>query len=217
MSKAGVGLAAEELAGAGAADEFAGVDDGAAAGEDGFGRAFDVDALEHGIVHAHVVGFGADDLFVIGIEDDEVGVGAYGDGAFARVEAKEFCGSGGDKLDKAVRRKTLAVDAAGVNQAQAVLDAGAAVGNLGEVVLAQFFFLLEAEGAVISGDDLQSVFGEALPEFFLVPLFAEGRSENVLRAFKAGGVHIFQREIQVLRAGLRVGGQAAVTGFADFF
>src|SRR5258705_3248555 len=31
-----VGLAAQELAGAGAADEFAGVDDGTAAGEDGF-------------------------------------------------------------------------------------------------------------------------------------------------------------------------------------
>src|SRR5260370_40324429 len=102
MSKAGVGLAAEELAGAGAADEFAGVDDGAAAGEGGFGRAFDVGALEDGRVHAPVVGFGADDLFVIGIEDDEVGVGAYGDGAFAGVEAKAFCRSGCDKLGKAV-------------------------------------------------------------------------------------------------------------------
>src|SRR6266478_8191579 len=96
----GVGLAAEELAGAGAADEFAGVDDGAAAGEDGFGRAFDADALEHGIVHAHVVGLGADDFLVVGIEDHQVGVGADGDGAFARVEAEEFCGGGFNKLDK---------------------------------------------------------------------------------------------------------------------
>src|SRR2546428_13841770 len=85
--QAGIGLAAEELAGAGAADEFAVVDDGAAAGEDGFGRAFDLNALEHGIVHAHVMGFGADNFFVIRIEDDEVGVGADGDGPFAGVEA----------------------------------------------------------------------------------------------------------------------------------
>src|SRR5881296_3680035 len=70
--KAGVGLAAEELAGTGAADEFAGV----AAGEDGLGGAFDLDAFKHGIVHAHVVGFGADDFFVVGIEDHHVGVGA---------------------------------------------------------------------------------------------------------------------------------------------
>ncbi len=93
-------MAPEELAGAGAADEFTGVDDGAAAGEDGSGRTFDLDALEHGIVHAHVMGFGADDFFVIGIEDDQVGVGADGDGAFAWVKAEEFCGRGGDELDE---------------------------------------------------------------------------------------------------------------------
>ncbi len=116
MSQASVGLAAEELAGAGAADEFAGVDDGAAAGEDGFGRAFDADALEHGIVHAHVVGFRADDFFVVGIEDDQVCVGADGDSAFARVEAEEFCGRGCDELDKTVRRKMFAVDSAGINE-----------------------------------------------------------------------------------------------------
>src|SRR6266851_3054445 len=102
----GVGLAAEELSGA-----------GAAAGEDGFGRAFDADALEHGIVHAHVVGFGADDFFVVGIEDDQVGVGANSDGAFARVEAEEFCGGGRDKLDKAIRGKMFAVDATSINEA----------------------------------------------------------------------------------------------------
>src|SRR6266851_2176565 len=113
----GVGLAAEELSGAGAADEFASFDDGAAAGEDGFGRAFDADALEHGIVHAHVVGFGADDFFVVGIEDDQVGVGANSDGAFARVEAEEFCGGGRDKLDKAIRGKMFAVDATSINEA----------------------------------------------------------------------------------------------------
>jgi hypothetical protein len=54
-----------------------------------------------------------------------------------------------------------------------VLDAGAAVGNFREVVLAEFFLFLEAEGAVVGGDDLQSVFGKALPEFFLVLLFPE--------------------------------------------
>src|SRR5258708_31593812 len=100
--EAGVSLAAEELAGAGAADEFGSVDDGAAAGENGLGSALDADALEHGIVHAHVVGLGADDFFVIGIEDHQVGVGADGDGAFARVKPEEFCGRGCDELDKTI-------------------------------------------------------------------------------------------------------------------
>src|SRR5260370_37603128 len=114
--QAGVSLAVEELAGAGAADEFAGVDDGAAAGEDGLGSALDADAFKHGIVHAHVVGFGADDFFLIGSEDYQVGVGADGDGAFARVETEKFCGRGGDELDKTIRGKMFAVDSAGIDE-----------------------------------------------------------------------------------------------------
>src|SRR5260370_1694893 len=215
--EAGVSLAAEELAGAGAADEFAGVDDGAAAREDGFGRALYLDALEHGIVDAHVVSFRADDFFVIGIEDDQVRVGADGDGAFARIEAKQFCGRGRDKLDKTVRRKMFAVDAAGIDETQAVLDAGAAIGNFGEVVLAKFLLFLEAEGAVIGGDHLQSIFGKTLPEFFLVPFFAKRRRENVFGAFKSGRVHIFKREIQVLRTRLGIGGEDSVAGVGDCF
>ncbi len=98
-----------------------------------------------------------------------------------------------------------------------MLDAGAAVGNFGEVVFAELFLLLEAEGAVVGGDDLQRVFGEALPEFFLVPFFAERRRENVFGALEAGHIHVFEREIQILRTGLGVRGETAVTGFADFF
>src|SRR5882724_5859209 len=90
----GVGLSAEELAGTGTAYKFAGVDNGAAAGENSLWRALGLDAFEHRIVHAHVVGFGADDFFVIGIEDHQVGVGAHGDGALSRVEAEKFCGRG---------------------------------------------------------------------------------------------------------------------------
>ncbi len=156
LLNSGVGLATEELAGAGSADEFSGFDDGAAAGENGFGRAFDFDALEHGIVHAHVVRLRADDFFVVGIEDHQVRVGADGDRAFARIQAEEFCGAVETSCDKAIRGKMLAVDAAGVDQAQAMLDARAAVGNFGEVVLAQFFLLLEAERAMVGGDDLQT-------------------------------------------------------------
>jgi len=116
LLKSGVRLAAEELAGAGAADEFADFDDGAAPGENGFGGAFDFDALEHGIVDAHVVSLRANDFFMVWIEDHQVGIGADGDGAFARIEAKEFCGGGGDELDEAVRRKMFAVDSTGVHE-----------------------------------------------------------------------------------------------------
>src|SRR5690242_18660857 len=111
----------------------------------------------------------------------------------------------------------FAVHAASIDEAQAVLDAGAAIGNLGEVILTKFFLLLEAEGAVVGGNNLQRIFRKTLPEFFLIPLFAERGSEDVLGAFKSGRVHIFQREIQILRTGFRVSGEAAVARFADFF
>src|SRR5438046_4738237 len=71
--------------------------------------------------------FGADDFFMIGIEEDQVGVRADGDGALARVKAKKFCGRGGDELNKTIWRKMLAVDAASVDKAEAVLNAGAAI------------------------------------------------------------------------------------------
>src|SRR5205807_537825 len=144
--EAGVGLAAEELAGAGAADEFAGIDDGAAARENGCGRALDLDALEHGIVHAHVMRFGADDFFLMGVEEDKVGVGADGDGAFARVEAEKFCWRGGDKLNKTIRRKMLAMDAAGVDQAEAMLMPGPPLGIFVKSSLPSSFCSLKQNG-----------------------------------------------------------------------
>ena len=73
------------MAGPGAAYELAGVDYDAAAGEHGARHSFYANAFEHGIVHAHVMRFCADDLFLIGIEDDEVGVRADGDCALAWI------------------------------------------------------------------------------------------------------------------------------------
>src|SRR6266702_329004 len=102
----------------------------------------------------------------------------------------------------------FAVDSAGIHKTQAVLDARATVGNFGEIVLAEFLLLLEAEGAVVGGDDLQRVLREALPELFLMPFFAERRSEDVFRAFKTGRVHILERKIQVLRTSFGVRGEA---------
>ena len=109
------------------------------------------------------------------------------------------------------------MDAAGVDEAQAVLDAGAAIRDFGEIVFAQLFLFFHAKGAVIGGDNLERIARESLPEFFLMPFFAERWSENVFCAFKAGSVHIFEREIQILWAGFGVDGDAAVAGFANFF
>jgi len=113
---AGVGLAADELAGAGAADEFSGVVHGFAARKNSFRRAGGVNALEHRVVNAHVMRFRADDFLAVRVKDHEVSIRADGDCPLPRVQSKKFCERGGNKLDEAVGRKAFSVDAAGVNQ-----------------------------------------------------------------------------------------------------
>ena len=98
-----------------------------------------------------------------------------------------------------------------------MLDARTAVRNLGEVIDAQFLLFLEAEWAMIGRDDLQRIVRETLPEFFLMPFLSQRRREDILRALESGDVHVFQREIQILRASLGVGGQPAVARLANFF
>src|SRR6202140_5921346 len=58
---------------------------------------------------------------------------------------------------------------------------------------------------------------EATPQFFLMPLLAQWRSENILRPFKAGRIHVVEREVQVLRAGFGINWKPAVASLANFF
>src|SRR5581483_9798891 len=78
LPRSTAGGAAKVGAAAGLAEEFAVVDDEFAAGENLAGVAAHAEALEHGVVHAHVMGFGADEVLGFGIPDDEVGVAARG-------------------------------------------------------------------------------------------------------------------------------------------
>ena len=91
-AEAGVALAFEELAGAGAAGELVFVDDGAATREDGFRGALNLDAFEHRVIDTHVMRFDADYFAMFGIEDDDVGVGTDGDLPFRGNRPKSFAG-----------------------------------------------------------------------------------------------------------------------------
>ena len=43
---------------------------------------------------------------------------------------------------------------------------------------------------MIGGDDLEVIAFQAVPEFFLMPLLAQGWSENIFRAFESGSVEV---------------------------
>src|SRR5207302_4084206 len=96
--------ALQKLAVAGLALELAALDDDATAREDGLDHALNFLALVCVVVNVHVARLDAQGLFLLRVEDDYVRVGADGDCAFAREEAKHLCGGGRGQLDEAVER-----------------------------------------------------------------------------------------------------------------
>src|SRR6202011_5296411 len=107
---------------------------------------------------------------------------------FARGKAKQLRRSSRNQLHKAVGAEASAGHAARVDQAHAVFDAGTAVGNFGEIVAAQFLLFLETKRTMVGRDNLEMILLEAIPKFFLMPLFPQRRSEDVLRSFKTGRI-----------------------------
>ena len=76
-----------------------------------------------------------------------------------------------------------------------MLHAGPAIGNFREVIASHFLLFFETKGAVVGGDDLQMVTLQTIPQFFLMPLLAQRRRENIFSAFKSGRVEILERKI----------------------
>lgn len=177
-------MALEELAAVGVADELGVVNLNFTANGDDRGTTFDGEALETVVVVVGVLGFDADSATVVGIEDDQVGVAADGDGAFAREETEEFRGARAGAIDEAIEINAAAGDAMGIEKIDAVFDAGNAVGNVGEGVFAEEF-LLEIEGAVVGANGVDEAKAQAVPENILIVFFAKRRGHDVLHAFDA--------------------------------
>src|SRR5580692_219341 len=98
-----------------------------------------------------------------------------------------------------------------MQQLQPVFDAWPAVGNLGEIVLAERLLIFKTKRAVIGGDNLQMVFAQSLPKLRLVALLAQRWREDVFGALPSLVLHVvFNREEQVLRARLGKSREAPV-------
>src|SRR5260370_42032460 len=95
------------------------------------------------------MGFYTDRVLPLGVEDYQVGIAANRYRSFLRIEPEDLCRCGRNQLDKAVHAEAAFGYAAGINKAHAVLDARAAIGDLGEIIFAKLFLLLETERTVI--------------------------------------------------------------------
>src|SRR5580700_10340694 len=60
--------------------------------------------LVGGVIDAHVKRLLAEDVLLVRVPYDEVGVGAYGEGPFVRVETEDLGGCGAGDLHEAVHR-----------------------------------------------------------------------------------------------------------------
>src|ERR1041385_145676 len=91
-------------------------------GEYDVGHSGYLDALKHGVVDPHVMGFGADGVLAFRVEDNQVGVAAYGNCALSWIQPEQFGGRGGDQFDETVYVEASLCDSAGVHQAHPMLD-----------------------------------------------------------------------------------------------
>src|SRR5579884_1659633 len=131
------GFATQVAAPSGAPEEAAAIDDHLSAREHSSRIAFDAKALEHRIIHAHVMSRCADDMLGFRIPDHEVRVARRRYFALARIQAEQPGGRGGDEFHKPVQRDAILVNAMVINELQTIFDARSAVRNFREVVDAE--------------------------------------------------------------------------------
>src|SRR5687767_5895910 len=112
----------EELPVLRAADVLAVLDDRLAPAEDRLNDALDAHALVQVVVAVLRVGLGAADLFLVRVEDHDVGVAADGDCALLREHAEHLgAGSRGD-VDPLVQAEPALDDGAVVDHGKTVLN-----------------------------------------------------------------------------------------------
>src|ERR1700693_3003047 len=83
-----------------------------------------------------------------------------------------------------------------------MFDAGPAVRDLGEVVLAELLFL-QAERTVVGRNRLKGIPRQALPQLLLVPFFTERGRKDIPGAFKPRRLHLREGRRRALRGPAR--------------
>src|ERR1017187_1620861 len=183
-SQASVEATLQEPAGAGLADVLVVLDDDRAPREHRRRPTLNLHALVGGVVHVHVVGGGRDRVGAVGIVDHDVGVRSRRDDALAGEQPEHLGRRGRGDVHPAPERDLAHIDAL-EDEVQPVLDAGQAIGDLGEVANAHFLVLLEAEGAVVGRDEAEVVGAKTAPQLGLITLGPQRRRTDVLGALEA--------------------------------
>src|SRR3954470_23643575 len=123
----------EEFAAAGLADVFAIAHSDFATDRHSRGAAFDLSFLKRIVIEVHVMGTGGDGSAIIGVIDDEVGIGAGLNGALAGEEAEKFGGLSAGGGNKLVQIDPAAFHAFGVVEIDPIFQGRDAIGDFREI------------------------------------------------------------------------------------
>src|SRR6185437_4540634 len=96
------------------------------------GPAFDSPSLKTVVVIIGVLVRSRNRAAVIGIVDHDIGIRADGDRSLARIEPKQFCRAGAQRVYKAMKVEPATLHAVRVHQIHAILDPWYSIGNLRE-------------------------------------------------------------------------------------
>lgn len=149
------------------------------------------------------------------VVDDDIGVGAGGDGALLRVEAEHPGRGGAGDLDPAAAGDPAFHDRL-MQQVHPVLHTRHPVRDLREVAAAHLLLTGETERAVVGGDDLELVVPQAPPERLLVFLGPQRGGADVLGALEVRLGEVVGGEEEVLRARLTEDRKSLVAGGRQF-
>jgi hypothetical protein len=146
------------------------------------------------VVNVHVVVGGRDGAAVVRVVEDEVGIRSELNGAFAGVEAEDFCGLGASDINELIEGEAALFDAVSEEDVEAVFEGGDAIGNFGEVVESDIFLAFEVEGSVIGSNGADEALAEGIPEDLLVFFVAQWGRHDVFSAFEVGefGVRVIE-------------------------
>src|SRR5262249_44666561 len=133
--------------------------------------------------------------------DNDIRIRANRDCTLLWKKAEDFRCRCGGQLHEPVQADSFLNDTAIVDETHAVLDSWTAVGDLAEIVAAEFLLFLETERTVVGRDHLKIITPKALPQLLLIRFVPQWRRHHIFRPFETFLFVVAVVEEQILWAG----------------
>lgn len=134
-----------------------------AADGDDVRTAFDGHAFERVVIHIHSLGFCGDSTLISRVVNDEVGITAKLNRAFAREQTEDLCGLSAGSIHESVQVETVTLYAISVEGIHAVFERGDAVRNFSEILFSHSLLGGEIERSVVGSQGADKAAAKTAP------------------------------------------------------